>query len=85
VSREHERPDAENLRRGAGWQSRRREAQANHWDRGRPRPLRAARLNIRSPGLDHDERIVRASRSLAGEGARGPSVRVECRDYLLRP
>jgi len=46
-------------------------------DRGRPRPQCIAGLNVNSHGLDHYERIVRAARSLAGEGARGPSVNVE--------
>jgi hypothetical protein len=63
---------------------------ALHWDRGRPgvpgraaplgwltRPPRAARLNINSSDLDHVERVVRAERSFAGEGARGPSEELE--------
>jgi hypothetical protein len=50
---------------------------ALHWDRGRPRPPRPARLNVNSSDLDHVERVVRAARSFAGEGARGPSEELE--------
>ena len=48
--------------------------QAIFWDRGRPRPQSIVRLNVR---IESIERFVRASRSLAGEGARGPNTSLE--------